>query len=250
MYKRQEDPLIGDPNALKGGTFYFYIEDYPLTFRLMGPNSNDAFAGWNRAFTMDFTLTRLHPVTDRFIPCMATHWSVQPDRKTVYYRLDPDARWSDGKPITADDYVFCWEMMRSKHIVDPFYRRYAENYFESVEAVEPYVLKIVGKRPSWRPLYDYSLWPMPRHAIKLGPDWVKRENNKWQVAPGPYVVTEAVEGERVVFCLTGPDNMGSFHLNCVSCRGRRHIYPILFRSQNHPGDGDSFLYRSCGFHSS
>ena len=51
---------------------------------------------------------------------MATHWAVQPDQKTIYFKLDPDARWSDGKPITADDYVFTLEMMRSKFIVDPF----------------------------------------------------------------------------------------------------------------------------------
>ena len=60
-----DDPPIGDPNALKGGVFYMDMEDYPLTFRLMGPNSNDSFAGWNRAFTMDLTLVNLHPTTDR-----------------------------------------------------------------------------------------------------------------------------------------------------------------------------------------
>jgi len=33
------DPPIGDPKALKGGTLFYYLDDYPLTFRLMGPNS-------------------------------------------------------------------------------------------------------------------------------------------------------------------------------------------------------------------
>ena len=193
------DPPIGDPKALKGGTLFYYLDDYPLTFRLMGPNSNDYFAAWNRAYTMDFKLVWLHPTTDNFIPWMATHWSVQPDQQTVYFKLVHEARWSDGVPITADDYVFCWEMMQSPHIVDPFYNNYVKEYLKSVEKIDDYTLKIVGQRPSWRPLYDYSLWPMPRHAIKLGPDWVKEANNTFQIAPGPYVVTEAVPGQRVVF---------------------------------------------------
>jgi microcin C transport system substrate-binding protein len=146
-----DDPPIGSPEAIRGGTINLPIYDYPLTFRLMGPNSNDAFAGWNRAFTMNFPLVGLHPVTDRYIPWMATEWSVQDDQRTVYFRLDPDARWSDGEPITADDYVFTLEMMRSEHIVDPFMSSYAEQFFESIDRIDDYTLRIVGTRPSWRP---------------------------------------------------------------------------------------------------
>ena len=194
-----EDPPIGSPAAIRGGTFNFYMTSYPLTFRLVGPNSNDAFASWNRAFTFYFPLVGRHPMTDRFIPIMATHWSVQDDRRTIYFRLDPDARFSDGEPITADDYVFTWQMMRSEHIVDPFYNRYAELFFESVDRVDDYTLRIVGTRPSWRPLSDYVLWPTPAHAVVLDEDWVTRTNNEYQIAVGPYTVSEVSRGESVTF---------------------------------------------------
>ena len=121
-----DDPPIGDPTAKKGGTFYDFIQAYPLTFRLVGPNSNDDSAGWRRSFSMHFSLTEIHPQTDNYIPWMATHWSIQDDMRTVYYKLDPDARWSDGKPVTADDYVFTWKMFLDENIVDPFYNRFAE----------------------------------------------------------------------------------------------------------------------------
>ncbi len=195
-----EDPPIGSDEAIRGGTFTYSITAYPLTFRLMGPSSNDAFAGWNRAFTMAFGLVMLHPVTDRFIPMMASAWSVQEDQRTIYFRLDPDARFSDGTPVTAHDYVFTWDMMRSDEIVDPFYNNYAEQYYESVDAIDDYTLRIVGTRTSWRPLYDYAgLWPTPAHAITLDDDWVTRSNNEFQVAPGPYVVSDVVRGESVTF---------------------------------------------------
>ena len=195
-----DDPLIGSPDAIRGGTFNYMLDAYPLTFRLMGPNSNDAFAAWNRAFTMDFPLVGQHPVTDDFIPLMATHWSVQEDQRTIYFKLDPDARFSDGESVTADDYVFTWRMFQSEHIVDPFYNSYAERYWESVDKIDDYTLRIMGTRPSWRPLPDYAgLWPTPSHAVVLDEDWVSRTTNEYQVAVGPYVVSDVARGESVTF---------------------------------------------------
>jgi len=195
-----EDPPIGSSEAIRGGTLNFPMYSYPLTFRLMGPNSNDAFAGWNRAFTMNFGLVSRHPVTDQYIPWMATHWAIEEDQRTLWFQLDPDARWSDGTPITADDFVFTVEMMRSEHIVDPFYNNYAEQFYESVEAIDDYTLRVVGTRPSWRPLSDYGgIWPSPRHHVVLDEDWVTRTNNQFQLSVGPYVVTQVARGESVTF---------------------------------------------------
>lgn len=195
-----KEPYIGDPEAKKGGTFYDFLPSYPLTFRLMGPNSNGMFANWLRPFAMEnFMLVDMHPITDEWVPVMATHWYIADDNKTVYYRLDKDARWSDGEKIMADDFVFTWEMMKSPYTVDPFYKNYAEEYFESVDKIDDYTIRIVGTKESWKPLENYNLWPMPKHATDLGPDWVKEANNKFPVVPGPYVITETETGKTVVF---------------------------------------------------
>ena len=195
-----EEPLIGSEKAIRGGTLNFAIGAYPLTFRIMGPNNNDFFASWNQAFTVGFGLVGRHPVTDKFIPIMATHWSIQKDQKTIYFKLDPDAKFSDGKPITAKDYVFTWTMMKSKFIVDPFYNSYAERYYQSVDRIDDYTLRIVGTRPSWRPLVDYGgLWPTPAHATVLDKDWVTRTTNQPQIAIGPYVVSGVERGQSITF---------------------------------------------------
>jgi microcin C transport system substrate-binding protein len=165
----------------------------------MGPNSNDAFAAWNRAFAM-LGLVGRHPVTDNFIPVLATHWSVQDDQRTIYFKLDPDARFSDGEPVTADDYVLTLKMMQSEHIIDPFYNSYAERFYESIDKIDDYTLRIVGTRASWRPLPDYAgLWPTPSHAVVLDEDWVSRTTNEYQIAVGPYVVSDVARGESVTF---------------------------------------------------
>ncbi len=195
-----EEPLIGSEKAIRGGTYNVAIGAYPLTFRIMGPNNNDFFAAWNQQFTVAFGLVGRHPVTDKFIPIMATHWSVQKDQKTIYFKLDPDAKFSDGHKITADDYVFTWKMMQSKFILDPFYNSYAERYYQSVDKIDDYTLRIVGTRPSWRPLVDYAgLWPTPAHATVLDKDWVTRTTNQWQIAVGPYVVSEVERGQSITF---------------------------------------------------
>jgi microcin C transport system substrate-binding protein len=223
------DPPVGSPKALRGGTFNYFMAAYPLTFRLVGPNSNDAFAAWNRLFTMNFTLVTRHPVTDRFIPMMATDWSVQDDQRTIYFKLDRDARFSDGMPVTADDYVFTWKMMLSDYIVDPFYTQYAKQFYESVDKIDDYTLRVVGTRASWRPLADYAgIWPTPAHAVTLNEDWVTRTNNQYQIAVGPYTVSDVSRGESVTFSrpatwwgdnkryLKGTFNFDKIHLRVIA----------------------------------
>jgi microcin C transport system substrate-binding protein len=194
------DPPIGSAKAIRGGTLNYPIGQYPLTFRLVGPNSNDQFANWNRLFTMNFFLVGRHPVTDRYIPLMATHWSVQDDQQTIFFKLDPDARFSDGTPVTADNYVFTVEMMRSEHIVSPYWNNYAKEFYKSIDKIDDYTLRIVGTRPSWRPLVDYAeLWPTPSQGVVLDAKWVERTTNQYQIAVGPYVVSEVSRGESVTF---------------------------------------------------
>jgi peptide/nickel transport system substrate-binding protein len=43
---------------------------------------------------------------------------VNGDSQTVTYHLSPDAVWSDGEPITADDFNFSWQLQRSSDPAD------------------------------------------------------------------------------------------------------------------------------------
>ena len=48
------------------------------------------------------------------VPGVAVAWTVSDDRRTWTFRLDPVARWSDGTPVTARDFVRAW-----RRAVDP-----------------------------------------------------------------------------------------------------------------------------------
>ena len=109
--------VFANPNAKKGGTYRTFMLGFPLTLRLVGPDSNSGFAGNLRSIRM--SLIDLHPNTEELLPALATHWAYGEDKKSMYFKLDPNARWSDGHPVTADDYLFILEFMRSEHIVAP-----------------------------------------------------------------------------------------------------------------------------------
>jgi peptide/nickel transport system substrate-binding protein len=49
-------------------------------------------------------LLRPDPMTGKLLPHLAT-WSVSADGRTITWDIDPQARWSDGTPITGDDFA-------------------------------------------------------------------------------------------------------------------------------------------------
>jgi microcin C transport system substrate-binding protein len=39
------------------------------------------------------------------IPGLANEWAVSEDGRTIYFRIDPEARYSDGVPVRARDFL-------------------------------------------------------------------------------------------------------------------------------------------------
>ena len=50
----------------------------------------------------------------RIVPGAAIHWDISRDGLTYTFFLDPDGRWSNGDPVTAEDFVWSW-----RRVVDP-----------------------------------------------------------------------------------------------------------------------------------
>ena len=99
--------LIGDPRAVKGGIFREYAPLAPGTYRMEGPEWN-SLVNYAIANMMYEGLLALDPTTLKYIPVLATHWQISPDKLTFRFRINPNARWSDGEPVVADDVVRTW----------------------------------------------------------------------------------------------------------------------------------------------
>ncbi|MDA1207000.1 MAG: ABC transporter substrate-binding protein, partial [Proteobacteria bacterium] len=98
-------PEVGSPEAQKGGTETVRLADFPRTLRTVGPDSNGSFRPWILDDTT-MAMAHRHPDTLAYFPGLALRWAVDESSKSVFVELDPKATWSDGVPITADDYVF------------------------------------------------------------------------------------------------------------------------------------------------
>ncbi|CAA0089162.1 Oligopeptide-binding protein AppA [Zhongshania aliphaticivorans] len=193
------DPIFADPNAERGGRFRQFVTTFPLTLRLVGPDSNGSFASYMRANNL--SLVGIHPNTLKPIPELATHWAFGSDGHSIYFRLDPDARWSDGRPVTADDYVFGLDFMRSKYILAPWYNNYFSEIITALVKYDDHTIGIEGAtpKPEDEMLFEYSVSPVPSHFHKLDENWVRDYN--WRIEPntGPYLISEIRKGKFVEF---------------------------------------------------
>lgn len=194
-----EDPIFASPEAKRGGRFRSFVTTFPLTLRLVGPDSNGSFAGFMRA--NNFSLVGIHPNTLKPIPELASHWAFGDDGHSLFFRLDPDARWSDGRPVTADDYVFALEFMRSKYILAPWYNNHYSKVLVDIVKYDRHTIGILGSvaKPREEMLFEYSISPVPKHFHQLDEHWVRDYN--WKIAPntGPYIIDTIRKGKYIEF---------------------------------------------------
>lgn len=57
-------------------------------------------------------LTRLDARSLEPVAGVAESWDITPDGKTYTFHLRADARWSDGKPVTAEDFAYSWRRLQ------------------------------------------------------------------------------------------------------------------------------------------
>lgn len=62
------------------------------------------------------TLVRLDPRTTEMEPDLAERWTISPDGTTATFFLRHDARWHDGRPLTAADVVFTFDAIYDQHV--------------------------------------------------------------------------------------------------------------------------------------
>ena len=192
------DPVFASPEAKRGGTFRMAELSFPLTFRVVGPDSNSSFRSY--ILGNQLSLTGIHPNTENIIPELATHWAFGVDKKTMYFKLNPMARWSDGHPVTADDFVYTLEFMRSKHIVAPWYNDYYSKEIDKVIVYDDRTLAVVSTKAQPDLHLKLGLNPTPRHFYgELDQDFVRSYN--WKIEPntGPYQISDFKKGKQVRF---------------------------------------------------
>ncbi len=174
----------GEPETLDPHRYNLRLEETILTDLFLGLTTFDA--------------------DGRTVPGAATDWSVSDDGLTWTFNLRPGLRWSDGAPLTADDFVYAFRrLLNPATAASLAYFMYPLRNAEAVnaarlppealgaKALDRHTLQLELERPypylPERLLYPTG-YPVPAHVIeRVGDDWIKPAN--W-VSNGPYQLVD------------------------------------------------------------
>jgi oligopeptide transport system substrate-binding protein len=149
----------------------------------------------------------------KLVPGVATSWETK-DNKTFIFHLRKNAKWSNGDPVTAGDFVYGWRRLVDPDTASP-YAEYLElgNVINAraivdgkkdkstlgIKAVDPYTLEVSLNKPTPffpKMMAHQAVFPAPRATIeKWGNQWTRPEHF---VGNGAYVPEKWVVNERLV----------------------------------------------------
>ncbi len=144
------------------------------------------------------------------IPGGAERWETSEDGLTWTFHLRAH-NWSDGKPVTADDYIFAWRRLLDPKMAATYaYFLYpVKNAREinegkmpadalGISAPDPMIVVVQLEHPApylAEFMTHFTTFPLPRHAVEAhGDDWIKPGN---YLSNGPFVLTENIPNDHI-----------------------------------------------------
>jgi oligopeptide transport system substrate-binding protein len=157
----------------------------------------------------------VYDVSGNVTPGVAESWSVSDDGLTYTFKLREDAKWSNGDPVTADDFVFSFQRVEDPKeaagyasILYPIKNAEAINTATAdkpmavdqlgMKAVDPKTLEITLERPTpyfLQLLTHQTALPVNKASVeKFGADFVKPGN---MVSNGAFTLVENVANDHI-----------------------------------------------------
>lgn len=180
-----EADTIAVPEAKHGGSYTTWAGEYPKSL-----NQWLDFNSFSKQ-VLDLLfepLITMHAVKDEPIGVLAQSWEISPDKKTYTFKIHPAAKWSDGKPVVAEDIQFYYDtIMNPKNLTSLF--RVDMARFSRPEIVDEKTVRITANEPHWKNFWaagDFHAFP--KHVWE-GKDF-NAINFDFPVVSGPYAIDE------------------------------------------------------------
>ena len=184
--------FFGDPKASKGGTLNYIHSLFPRTMRVLGQNSSQVLNSRTILALCYQGFLSQHPTTLEFIPALASHWKISDDKMTFEFRINPDARWWDGRQVTSEDVIATWDLRMDETILSPA-EQITYGKFERPVAKSKYLVSVKSKTVNWRNFLYFSTMALhPHHILKDLDGTAFLEEYAFSVIPGtgPYILKD------------------------------------------------------------
>lgn len=156
-------------------------------------------------------LTDLNPATLEPEPAAAASWTISEDQLTYTFAMRPEGHWSNGDPVTANDFEYSWQRELSPGLGAEYsyllhHIKGAKDFNEGkltdwaqvgVKALDPMTLQVTLDHPTpffLSMLYHQAFYPVHRATIEKfgkmdqrGTKWTQPGNH---VGNGPFALTE------------------------------------------------------------
>lgn len=147
-------------------------------------------------------LLRLDETTLDYIPNMAESYTIAEDGLTFTFNLRKTMKWSDGQPLTAQDFKWTYDQAKNPDNGYPYLSQL--DFITSYEALDDYTLEIKIDKIYAPALGQMSglITPLPKHVWEKYP-WSDPEKNpeinKPSVVSGSYALQEWQRDQRAIF---------------------------------------------------
>ncbi|XVJ51901.1 MAG: ABC transporter substrate-binding protein [Vampirovibrio sp.] len=195
-----------------GGTLYqSALGDGPKTL-----NPWAAFDGTSSALASLLTCQPLqsNAYTGETLPWVAKSVQISPDQTRIRLSFRHGLQWSDGHPLTVEDYLFTWNVIIQKGLGNPSTRDVllVDGQFPRMRKINPDTVEVQTKRPYAPLLLNLGQAIAPKHIFEpilkaggekaFGAAWSTQdaeEHPERLVSCGPWVLEKYQAKERMIF---------------------------------------------------
>jgi peptide/nickel transport system substrate-binding protein len=191
-----------NPDAPKGGRLVWGL---PGTFDSLNPLIVKGLALQQiRGFVVESLMARGYDESFTLYGLLAKSLETDDARNYVTFRLDPQARFSDGQPVLAEDVLFSWALLRDHG--RPNHRQYYSKVTKAA-ALDPLTVRfdLTGANDRELPLILGLMPILPRHATDVAT--FEETTMTGPVGSGPYRVSAVKPGASVTLT-RNPDYWG------------------------------------------
>ena len=155
-------------------------------------------------------------LTGELEPALAESWVLSENKKRIIFTLRSELKWSDGKPLTADDVIFTYQDIYLNQKIPTIYRDFlrigSSGAFPSVKKIDRRRVEFILPEP-FAPFLRYieKLKILPAHALRdtiLSTDgdgkplflstWNTNTQPQKIISNGPFKLANYIPSQRII----------------------------------------------------